>query len=113
MLVDGWILSGGLTASNSRLYQALIKKVSNFLVIGGSGGIGHQLIHDLAPFIILVGKHINDINLDSEYQSLLVDATNSDSVLEFINKGIELFGKVDGIINLAGNLILKPNLHCH
>ena len=26
MLIDGWILSGGLTASNSRLYQALIKK---------------------------------------------------------------------------------------
>ena len=26
MLVDGWILSGGLTASNSRLYQALIRK---------------------------------------------------------------------------------------
>ena len=26
MMVDGWILSGGLTASNSRLYQALIKK---------------------------------------------------------------------------------------
>ena len=26
MLVNGWILSGGLTASNSRLYQAFIKK---------------------------------------------------------------------------------------
>ena len=26
MMIDGWILSGGLTASNSRLYQALIKK---------------------------------------------------------------------------------------
>ena len=26
MLGQGWILSGGLTASNSRLYQALIKK---------------------------------------------------------------------------------------
>jgi len=25
MLKRGWILSGGLTASNSRLYQALIK----------------------------------------------------------------------------------------
>ena len=25
MMIDGWILSGGLTASNSRLYQALIK----------------------------------------------------------------------------------------
>ena len=25
MLEEGWILSGGLTASNSRLYQALIR----------------------------------------------------------------------------------------
>ena len=25
MLQEGWILSGGLTASNSRLYQALVR----------------------------------------------------------------------------------------
>ncbi len=26
MLKKGWVLSGGLTASNSKLYQALVKK---------------------------------------------------------------------------------------
>ena len=82
----------------------------NYLIIGASGGIGSKLTKDLKKLScnLLLGVHKNsnpDINIE---ESLQVDGTSFDSVHSFIQEGIDRFGNIDGIVNLAGNLILKP-----
>ena len=81
----------------------------NILIIGAAGGIGSQVLEDLSKNLshnILVGYHL--MKIDTEYETFSLDATKFEEVENFVNRGMEKFGNVDAIINLAGNLILKP-----
>ena len=81
----------------------------NILIVGAAGGIGSQVLKDLSKdssHNLLVGYHHMKINTD--YETISLDATKFEEVENFVNRGIEKFGNVDAIINLAGNLILKP-----
>ena len=78
------------------------------LIIGGAGGIGRKLSEDLSKdsVDIFLGYHSKPV--DSVYKSKKIDATKFEEVENFIQNGIETLGKVDAIVNLPGNLILKP-----
>ena len=81
----------------------------NILIIGAAGGIGSQVLKNLSKDLshnLLVGYHHTKINTD--YETVSLDATKFEEVENFVNRGMEKFGNVDAIINLAGNLILKP-----
>ena len=85
----------------------------NILIIGAAGGIGSQLLIDLSKnssHNMLVGYHKKKIN--TPHESVEIDATKFEEVENLINKGIEQFGNIDAIINLPGNLILKPAHLC-
>ena len=81
----------------------------NVLIIGAAGGIGSQVLKDLSEdpsHNLLVGYH--HMKIDTKHETVSLDASKFEEVDNFVNRGIEKFGNVDAIINLAGNLILKP-----
>ena len=81
----------------------------NILIIGAAGGIGSQVLDDLSEessHNLLVGYH--HMKIDTDYETVSLDATKFEEVENFVNRGLEKFGNIDAIINLAGNLILKP-----
>lgn len=88
--------------------------MSNYIIIGASGGIGSQLTEYLQGkgHKVLLAKHDNPINTDNTVQSLThissVEATNFDSVTDLFNHGIEKLGDIHGVVNLAGSILLKP-----
>ena len=88
--------------------------MSNYLIIGASGGIGSQLTDYLQDkgHTVLLAQHNNPINQNTLVQSLThissVEATDFDSVSNFFNYGVEKLGKIHGVVNLAGSILLKP-----
>lgn len=88
--------------------------MSNYLIVGASGGIGSQLTEYLQDkgHTVLLAQHNNPINQNTLVQSLThissVEATDFDSVSDFFNYGIEKLGKIHGVVNLAGSILLKP-----
>ena len=84
------------------------------LIIGAAGGIGTILVDDLVDlsFNLLLGYRSNKPVIKSA-ESQLVDAENFQSVHDFVQHGKDKFGKVDAIVNLVGNLILKPAHLCN
>ena len=84
--------------------------IGNYLIIGAAGGIGSELTRDLKKLScnLLLGIHNNSNPEFSEEESLQIDGTSFESIHSFIQEGINRFGNIDGIVNLAGNLILKP-----
>ena len=84
---------------------------SSYIIIGASGGIGSQLVADLEScgHNLLLGYHnkkLDAISRNSEFAP--VEATNFDSVMSLVEQGVNKFGEIDGLINLAGSIILKP-----
>ena len=88
--------------------------MSNYIIIGASGGSGSQLTEYLQGkgHSVLIAQHNNPINEEPLVQSLThissVEATDFGSVDDLINYGIENLGDIDGVINLAGSILLKP-----
>ena len=82
----------------------------NYLIIGASGGIGLELqkCFSMLSCNLLLGVHKTEIKSSSNYELCYIDATNFDSVNNFISVGLNYFGNIDGIVHLVGNLILKP-----
>ena len=86
-------------------------KNNNFIIVGSSGGIGTQLVADLAKNNrLLLGYHNEKPNdrLPNTI-SAPVDARSFDSVASLIELGKSEFEKIDGIVSLPGSVILKPD----
>ena len=85
-------------------------KNNNFIIIGSSGGIGSQLVADLAVNNnLLLGYHSEKPhNHLPNTISAPVDASSFESVISFLEFGKTEFMKIDGIVNLPGSVILKP-----
>lgn len=83
------------------------------LIIGAAGGIGTVLVDDLVDlsFNLLLGYRSNK-PVSKSAESQPVDGENFQSVHDFVQYGLDKFGKIDGIVNLAGNLVLKPAHLC-
>ena len=78
------------------------------LILGAAGGIGKTLADDISKFSSDLFLGYNNNLVDSSYKSKKIDATNFDEVESFIQNGIDELGGIDAIVNLPGNLILKP-----
>ncbi|QDU87694.1 Levodione reductase [Pirellulimonas nuda] len=85
-----------------------------YLIIGGAGGIGSEVAKRLTTAgaqILLAGRSVaplealaRSISCESEQ----LDSTNLDAVEACASGAAERFGRLDGIINCAGSLLLKP-----
>jgi len=88
--------------------------MSNYILIGASGGIGSQLTEYLQRkgHSILLAQHKSPINKETLVKTLThissVEATDFESVHNLFSYGIKKLGNIDGIINLAGSILLKP-----
>ena len=88
--------------------------MSNYILIGASGGIGSQLTECLQGkgHSILLAQHKSPINKETLVKTLThissVEATDFESVHNLFSYGIKKLGNIDGIINLAGSILLKP-----
>ena len=80
----------------------------NILVLGAAGGIGSQLVSDLAEFHNLLLGYNHNMPVAQSAKLEPVDACSFDSVQSFVQTGLNEFGSIDSIINLPGNLMLKP-----
>lgn len=87
---------------------------SSYLVIGAYSGIGHAVCKSLiqnGASVLLAGKDTGKLEnvasfLESPFFSLdASDFTQMDSLVEF---AVKTLGKIDGIVNCCGSLLLKP-----
>tara|TARA_B100000900_G_scaffold105276_1_gene87365 strand:- start:42 stop:740 length:699 start_codon:yes stop_codon:yes gene_type:complete len=85
----------------------------NVLIIGAAGGIGKILVEDLVDlsFNLLLGYKTN-VPVSKSAESQPVNGESFESVYNFVKYGLDKFGKIDALVNLSGNLILKPAHLC-
>tara|TARA_Y100000994_G_scaffold1920_1_gene2118 strand:- start:624 stop:1358 length:735 start_codon:yes stop_codon:yes gene_type:complete len=91
----------------------------NIIIIGATGGIGNCLSHDLSTSHNLyigsknqekVDTLINDINVKSNHNvsGSKLEASDFESIKEFLLNANNYLGSIDCIINCVGSLLLKP-----
>ena len=85
-----------------------------YLVLGAYGGVGSALVERLqsgGARLIIAGRdkdRLNSLAESSKAHPVLVDACNYDQVQEAINCAKNLYGRLDGVANCVGSLMLKP-----
>jgi NAD(P)-dependent dehydrogenase (short-subunit alcohol dehydrogenase family) len=84
------------------------------VVLGATGGIGSELCRRLSAKgaqLLAAGRHpekLAALAADTSAQSFLLDVTQAESVDQCINEAVETFGRIDGVANCIGSLLLKP-----
>jgi len=83
------------------------------VIIGAGGGIGRSLVDVLqsaGATLYLAGR--DDARLQGVAEAggtpVVCDASDFDAVEALIQQAIEETGRLDGVVNLAGSLLLKP-----
>lgn len=88
------------------------KKV--FIVFGGTGGIGSAAAKRLASTgatVVMTGRNktlLDQLNREICVETQLVDVAQLDSIDSCVSQTIERHGRVDGVVNCIGSLLLKP-----
>lgn len=85
-----------------------------YILIGGAGGIGTALAHRLnhrGASLVLAGRSPEPLeqlarSLECEHQTC--EAADFDAVKSLVDGVMEQHGRLDGIVNLAGSIVLKP-----
>jgi NAD(P)-dependent dehydrogenase (short-subunit alcohol dehydrogenase family) len=85
-----------------------------YVVLGATGGIGSALSRRLAASdarLLLAARDVGKLeelaaSLGAECRS--VDATRFEQVEACVARAVELFGRVDGVANCVGSVLLKP-----
>ena len=84
------------------------------ILIGGAGGIGSALSRMLAADgaeLFIGGRDeskLEAVARETDAQFATLDATQPGAVDAFFARGLEHLGRVDGAVNLAGSILLKP-----
>ncbi len=87
---------------------------ATYLIIGASGGIGTELSRRLVQQgaqLLLCGRNASSIqSLGDELQqpTWVMDAKDWSQTEAAVQHAVERFGKLDGAVNLAGSVLLKP-----
>lgn len=80
--------------------------MGNFLVIAASSSMGRatsKLLQDEGHRVYKTARSSDKITPDS-----LLDATDFDAVGRVFSLAKEKLGSIDGVVNFAGSLLLKP-----
>ena len=86
----------------------------SYVVIGAYGGIGEALCRRLVQGgarVLLAGrdaKRLAHLATDVGGETFALDATSTGEVEACLRRAVELFGRVDGVANCVGSLLLKP-----
>ena len=87
---------------------------SIYLILGATGGIGSELSRQLAArgAHLMLGARTSEKlkNLASELGAkyFALDASQTDQVEQCVEQTVETYGRVDGIANCVGSVLLKP-----
>jgi hypothetical protein len=85
-----------------------------YLVLGGTGGIGSELTGQLTrggSKVIAVGRDENrlaELNRSTGAETVVTDATEFDNVENAADRARALWGRLDGIANCVGSVLLRP-----
>jgi NAD(P)-dependent dehydrogenase (short-subunit alcohol dehydrogenase family) len=85
-----------------------------FVIMGAAGGIGSTVarrLHASGARLMLVGRTRAKLDLlagELEAQTSEVDATSFEAVERCLQEAQAWAGKVDGVLNCAGSILLKP-----
>lgn len=85
-----------------------------YVILGATGGIGGALSRKLGSagaHLMLAGRsedRLNDLAGDLGAEHFVLDATQVDAVAACMDRAVETFGRVDGVANCVGSLLLKP-----
>ena len=84
------------------------------LIVGGVGGIGSAVARRLAgrgDRIVLAGRNVEKVEslaAETGAQNFTLDARDSAAVDELMQSVLASHGRVDGVVNCAGSILLKP-----
>lgn len=87
-----------------------------YVIIGASGGIGSSVARELAgegASLVLAGRNRERLNklsdeLDTEAETVVTDASDYESVESLFKAAKDRFGRIDGVVNCAGSILIKP-----
>ncbi len=84
-----------------------------YIILGASGGIGVELAKTLSPDakLILVGRNSDTMKLLADSLNCnydVADCTKFAEVDRIVQSVVADFGRLDGIVNCVGSLLLKP-----
>jgi NAD(P)-dependent dehydrogenase (short-subunit alcohol dehydrogenase family) len=87
---------------------------ANYLIFGGTGGVGSELakrLRDRGANVLIAGRNetkLAQVALPLGAHTELCDATQPAQVEKAFSRALELFGRIDGVANCVGSLMLKP-----
>ncbi len=84
------------------------------VVIGGGGGIGSataRLLAKQGATVIVAGRteeSVDDVAREVGGESRVLDARDLNAVKETLSEAVHQHGRLDGVVNCAGSVVLKP-----
>ena len=84
------------------------------VVVGGAGGIGSAVARRMAARggrVVLAGRNaerLEEVAGEINAQTIPLDARDSAAVDAMIQSVLASHGRVDGVVNCAGSILLKP-----
>jgi NAD(P)-dependent dehydrogenase (short-subunit alcohol dehydrogenase family) len=108
----GEVINGDF--ANTLTRETMTNSRTAYIVFGATGGIGVELVnilHAAEANIMLAARDEEKLvrlskEIDGNYS--VIDARNFDEVEKCVNQTVEKFGRIDGVVNCVGSLLLKP-----
>lgn len=85
-----------------------------FVILGAGGGIGSataRLLAQRSAKLLLAGRSpepLNRVASETGGTAYTLDATKTTEVAEAVSHAVDTYGRIDGIANCVGSLLLKP-----